>query len=82
MKLCDKGFTWNPCNFKCECDKPCDVGKYLDYKSCKCREKFVDKLVEECSENMDGNKMIYHGTLNKKVCKSCTIYIVLFVIAF
>ena len=43
-------------------------------------KKTVDKLVEECNENIDGNEMIYNG--NKKVCGSCTIYIVLFVIAF
>ena len=29
--VCDKGFTWNPSNCECECDKSCDVGKYLDY---------------------------------------------------
>ena len=47
-------------------------------------KKIVDKLVEECNENIDGNEMIYNGTLNyhKKVCGSCTIYIVLSVIAF
>ena len=31
---------------ECECDKSCDVGEYLDYKSCKCRKRLVDKLVE------------------------------------
>ena len=47
-------------------------------------KKIVDKLVEECNESIDGNEMIYNGTLNdhKKVCGPCTIYIVLFVIAF
>ena len=25
----------------------------LDYKNCKCRKKLTDKLVEECSENID-----------------------------
>ena len=81
--ICDKGFFWNPSNCDCECDKSCDFGEYLDFKNCKCRNKLVDKLVEECSENIDGNKMIYK-TLNNygKVCNSCTIYIVLFVIAF
>ena len=58
---CDKGFIWNPSNCDYECDKSCDVGEYLDYKNCKCREKLVDKLVEECSENIDGNEMIYNG---------------------
>ena len=82
--ICDKGFIWNPSNWEDECDKLCDVGEYLDYKHCKCRNKLVDKLVEECSENIDGNEMIYNGTFNdyENVCKSCTIHIILFVIAF
>ena len=46
----DKGFIWNPSSCECECDKPCDVGKYLDYVNCKCRKRLIDKLVEECSE--------------------------------
>ena len=54
--MCDKGFIWNPSN--CECDKLCDVGEYLDYKICKCRKRLIEKLVEECSENIGGNKMI------------------------
>ena len=29
--ICDKGFIWNPSNCKCECDKSCDIGEYLDY---------------------------------------------------
>ena len=62
--------------------KSCDVGEYLDYKNCKCREKIVDKLLEECSENINENEMIYNGTLNdyKKMCSSCTLYIVSFAI--
>ena len=42
--------------------------------------RIVDKLVEECSENIDENEMIYNGTLNhhENVCGSCTVYIVLF----
>ena len=43
-------------------DKLCDVGEYLDYKNCKCRERLIDKLVEECSENIDGNAMLYNET--------------------
>ena len=55
-----------------------------DYKNCKCRNKLVDKLVEEYSKNIDGNELIYNGTLSdsKNVCNSCTIYIVLILIAF
>ena len=36
---CNKEFIRNPNNCECECDKLCDVGDYLDYKSCKCRKK-------------------------------------------
>ena len=44
----------------------------------------MEKLVEEFSENIDGYKMIYNGTLNNygKICNSCTVYIVLLVILF
>ena len=78
--ICNKGFIWNPSNCDCECDKSCDVGEYLDYKNCKCRNILDDKLVEECNENIDGNEMIYNETSNENVCNSCTIYIALFVI--
>ena len=61
---CDKGFIWNPSNCECECDKSCDFGECLDYKNYKCRNKLVDKLVEECSENIDGNKMVHNEHLN------------------
>ena len=54
--MCDKVFIWNPSNCECEYDKSCDVGEYLDYKICKCRKRLIDKLVEEYSENNDGNE--------------------------
>ena len=92
--MCEKEFIWNPSNCECECDKSCDVGEYLDYKNCKCRKRIIDKLFEECSGKIDGNKMLYNETLNvvpldiiplnvyKKVCNSCMVYIVLFVVFF
>ena len=43
---CDKGFIQNPSNCNCECDKSSDVGEYLDYKNCKCRNKLVNKLTK------------------------------------
>ena len=57
-EICDKGFIWNPSNCEGECDESCDVGEDLDYKNCKCRKRLIDKLVEECSENIDGNEII------------------------
>ena len=92
--MSDKGFIWNPSNSECECDKSCDTGEYLDYKNCKCRNKLVEKLVEKCIENNDGNKMLYNKTFDvtslnaiplnvyKKVCNSCTIYLILFAVFF
>ena len=55
--ICDKGFIWNPSNCKYEYDKSCNVAEYLDYKNCKFRKRFIDKLVEECIENIDEVKM-------------------------
>ena len=60
----DKIFIWNPSNCECECDKSCDAGEHLDYKNCKCRKRLIDKLVEECSENIDGNEMLDNDTLD------------------
>ena len=88
-RMCYKGFIWNPSNCECERDKLCDVGEHLDCKSCKCRKRLIDKLVEKCNENTDGNEVIYNSTLNaiplndyRKICNSCTVYIVLLAIFF
>ena len=51
--VCDKRPIWNPRNCECECDKSCDVGEYLDYENRKCRKRLVDKLIEECTENVE-----------------------------
>ena len=37
--VCDKGSIWNPSNCEFDCNKSCDIGGYLDYENCKCREK-------------------------------------------
>ena len=85
--MCDKGIIWNPSNCECECNKSCDIVEYLEYINCKCRKKIIDKLVEGCSENIDGNEMLYNETLDviplnvyKKICSFCMVYIVLFVV--
>ena len=78
--VCDKGYAWNPSNCECECDKSCDIGEYLDYENCKCRKRFVDKLANECDENVDEEVKILDNNENK--CNSCILYIVLFSIFF
>ena len=81
----DKRFIWNPSNCECECDGSGDVGEYLDYENCKCRKKLVDKLIEECTENVEEVK-IAKITLaedqNKHKCTSFTLCIVLFSVIF
>ena len=90
---CDVGFIWNSSICERECDKSCNVGECLDYTNCKCRKRLIDKLVEECSENIDEKELhlneLISVTLNdsKSVCgscehSSCIIYIVLLVIFF
>ena len=81
-EICDKGFNWDLSSCEYERDKSWDVGEYLPYKNCKCRKRSGDRLVEECSENIDekelnplelhSNKMIYNSTLNEyeKICSS------------
>ena len=70
---------------ECECDKSCDIGEYIDYSNCKCRKKLVDKLTEECTENIEETKLVEKTTAkneNQHKCSSCTVYIVLFLIIF
>ena len=55
--VCDKGSILNPINCECECDKSCNVREYLDYENCRSRKKLFDKLVEECTENIDEVKI-------------------------
>ena len=81
--VCDKGYAWNPSNCECECDKSCGLGEYLDYENCKCKKRLVDKLVEECNENIDEAKLTEVALfehVNESVC-SYTVCIILGVIA-
>ena len=60
------------------------VEDYLDYEKCKCRKRLVDKLFEECTENMEEVKLAkIISAEHESVCKSfCALYIVLFSIIF
>ena len=78
---CDKGFIWNPSNRECECNKSSDIGEYLDYSNCKCKKKLFDKLVKECTENIEEIKFTSKSQYENK-CNSCIMHIVLFPIPF
>ena len=57
---CDKGYTWNPSTFECQCDMWCKPGQYLDHKNCICKNKLIGRVIEECTnvinETMINNK--------------------------
>ena len=57
----------------------CDFGDYLDYENCKYRKRLIDKLIEECNENIKGTSLI-----NSTKCESnsCILYTVLLSILF
>ena len=46
-------------------------------------KRLLDKVVEKCHEDINGNEIVYNVTLNDRgrVCKSCTMYIILLIIA-
>ena len=73
---CNKGYTWNPSNSDFECNKSFDIDEYLDCDKCKCRKRLIDKLVDECDENIDEEIKILDE--NEDKCNSCIFYIVLF----
>ena len=77
--VCDKGYAWNFSNCECECDKSCDVGEYLDHENCKCRNRLVNKLADECDENIDEVKIVSE---NKNKRNYCILYIALYWIFF
>ena len=54
-----------------------DISEYLDYENCKCRKKLFDKLIEECTENIDEVEIASEND-HKIKCSSCILYIVLF----
>ena len=83
--VCDKVFIWNPSNRECECDKSCDIVKYLDYENCRCRKRLIDKLVDECIETVKRVKpaiITLAKNENSYKCSFFKMYTVLFWIFF
>ena len=80
--VCDKGCIWNPSNCEYECDRWYNVGEYLDYENCKCRKRLIDKLVNECTQTVDEEKLTPGENENNYKHNSCIVYIVLFSVFF
>ena len=68
----------NPSTCSCECDKYCEIGQYLDYKSCMCRKKIVNNLIEQCNSIVDIE--IKNNTLSKTDESYNNTYLILFIV--
>ena len=78
-EVCDKGFIWNLSNCECKCYKSCDFSEYLDYKNCTCNKRLVNKLVEECTENIEETRLVEitsakNENKHKPVRARCTLF--------
>ena len=63
---CNKGYpNFNPNNCKCECDKSFNTSQYSDYLDCKCKNKIIDLIVENCIEYDDNKTKLVNITYNK-----------------
>ena len=51
---CTKGYTWNPSTCECQCDTWCKPGQYLDHKNCICKNKLIGRIIEECTNVING----------------------------
>ena len=76
----DKGYTWNPSTFECQCDMWCKPGQYLDHKNCICKNKLIGRVIEECTsvinETMINNK---DNITNDNITNDNT-YLILFIL--
>ena len=65
-----------------------NLTEYLDYKNCRCNKMLVNKLVEECTENIEETRLVKinstkcNSVENKCKHNSCTLYIMLFSLLF
>ena len=57
----------------------------IQYKNCKYRKRLIDKLVDECTENIEETRLVEKTSAkneNNHKCSSCTLYIALFSVIF
>ena len=58
----------------------CDFSEYLDYKNCKCKKSWGDKLVEKYTENIEETKLV---KINSTKCNHFlhTVHCVIFMLS-
>lgn len=82
----DDSFIWNSAICKWGGDKSLNIDEYLDYMKGKCRNRLINKPVENCDEDFKWKEMFYGVTLydfglNERGCKSCMHYFILLIVA-
>ena len=50
---CTKEYMWRTSACKCQRDMWCKPGQYLDHKNCICKNKFIGRVIEECTSVID-----------------------------
>ena len=70
---CAKGYLWNPSTCECQCDKWCKQGQYLHYKNCVCKNKLIDRVIEECTS-------VINETMINNKDNTTNIYLILFIV--
>ena len=79
--ICDDRLICNTSICECKCDTLCDVGKYLCYENCKCRNKLIDKLVLEWEDGiLNAIPLKTINTISITEKNNCLIYIMLLII--
>ena len=79
--ICDDRLICNTSICECKCDTLCDVGKYLCYENCKCRNKLIDKLVLEWEDEiLNAIPLKAINTISVTEKNNCLIYIMLLII--
>ena len=72
---CAKGYMWNPSTCECQCDMWCKPGQYLDHKNCICKNKFIGRVIEECTSVINETM-----TNNKDNITNDNTYLILFIV--
>ena len=59
-----KKYALNPTMCACECDKNCEIDRYL--KHCTCKKSIIDDLVFTCDEIIDMPETVSIDSIDKK----------------
>ena len=64
-------YAWNPSISTCECDKNCDITKYLN--DCTLINSFVDDIIVACIEIVDMSETTSISSANKVYWLLCAL---------